>query len=59
MNIELNSSEVALLISSLTQKRLHLQEQRALFLETGKPDWAADADAEILRVDALKDRLFK
>lgn len=59
MNIELNTSEVGLLISSLTEMRLHLQEQRKLFLETSMPQWVADCDAQLIQVDSLKERLFK
>lgn len=59
MNIELTGEETAILISALTVKKSRLEQQRVLFLADGMKHWVADVDAEILRVDALKERLFK
>lgn len=59
MVIKLDVAEVGLLISALTEMRLHLHEQRKLFLETKRPDWAAHCDVQLLQVAALKERFME
>jgi len=59
MNIELTGTEIADVISALTNHKLRLQDQRADFEADRRFDWVADVDAAISRIDALKDRFFK
>lgn len=59
MNIELTGTEIADVIAALTNHKLRLQDQRAMFDADAKRQWVADVDAEIARIDALKERFFK
>lgn len=59
MQIELSSSENALMIYALTVTMSRLKEQKQMFIEDKMPHWADDAQREIDAVLALKERLFK
>jgi hypothetical protein len=57
--MELTGTEIADVIAALTNHKLRLQDQRAMFDADGQHQWVSDVDAEIVRIDALKDRFFK
>jgi len=59
MQIELSSSENALLIYALTTTMSRLKEQKQMFADDNMDHWAEDAQREIDAVVALKEKLFK